>query len=86
VLDRTRVIRILEFRYNQGLSEIMTIMMIIIIIIIIIMRTIPNTKQDIIIGDNEKGTYMLIDVANSGERSEIKKEAKKILKYIKSLQ
>jgi len=44
----------------------------IIIIIIII---------DIIIRDNEKGTRMLVDVANSGDRNVIKKEAEKILKY-----
>jgi hypothetical protein len=42
---------------------------IIIIIIIIIIR------------DNEKRTCMLIDVAISGDRNVIKKEAKKILKY-----
>jgi len=44
-------------------------------------RTIPNNKPDIIICDNEKGTCMLIDVAISGDRNLIKKEAKKILKY-----
>ena len=44
-------------------------------------RTIPNNKPDIIICDNEKGTCMLIDVAISGDRNVIKKEAKKILKY-----
>ena len=60
---------------------------IIIIIIIIINqqvqtgRIIPNNKPDIIICDNEKGTCMLIDVAISGERNVIKKEANKILKY-----
>ena len=31
--------------------------------------------------NNEKGTYMLIDVAISGDRSVIKKEAEKILKH-----
>ena len=36
-------------------------------------RTIPNNKPGIIIGDNEKGTYMLIDVAISGDRNVIKK-------------
>jgi hypothetical protein len=51
-------------------------MMMMIIIIIII----PNSKPDIIRG-NEKGTCMLIDVANSGDRNVIKKEAEKILKY-----
>ena len=44
-------------------------------------RTIPNNKPDIIIHDNEKGSCMLIDVANSGDRNVIKKEAEKILKY-----
>ena len=44
-------------------------------------RTIPSNKPDIIICDNEKGTCMLIDVAISGGRNVIKKEAEKILKY-----
>ena len=44
-------------------------------------RTIPNNKPDIIIRDNEKETCMLIDVAISGDRNVIKKEADKILKY-----
>jgi hypothetical protein len=44
-------------------------------------RTISNNKADIIIRDNEKGTCMLIDVAISGDRNVIKKEAEKILKY-----
>jgi len=44
-------------------------------------RTIPNNKPDIIIGDNEKGTCMLIDVAISGDRNVIKKEGENILKY-----
>ena len=44
-------------------------------------RTIPNNKSDIIIRDNEKTTCMLIDVAISGDRNVIKKEAEKILKY-----
>ena len=43
-------------------------------------RTIPNNKPDVIIRDNEKGTCMLIDVAISGDRNVIKKEAGKILK------
>jgi len=45
-------------------------------------RTIPNNKPDIKISDNEKGTCALIDVAISGDRNVIKKEADKILKYI----
>jgi len=44
-------------------------------------RTIPNNKPDIIICYNEKRTCMLIDVAISGDRNVIKKEAEKILKY-----
>jgi len=44
-------------------------------------RTIPNNKPDIIIRDNENGTCVLIDVAISGDRNVIKKEAEKILKY-----
>jgi hypothetical protein len=44
-------------------------------------RTIHNNKPDIITRDNEKGTCMLIDVAISGDRNVIKKEAEKILKY-----
>jgi len=39
-------------------------------------RTIPNNKLDII---NEN--KMLMDVAISGDRNVIKKEAEKILKY-----
>jgi len=42
---------------------------------------IPNNKRDIIIHDNEKGTCMLIDAANLGDRYVIKKEAEKILQY-----
>ena len=44
-------------------------------------RAIPNNKPDIIIRDNEMRTCMLIDVAISGDRNVIKKEAEKILKY-----
>ena len=38
-------------------------------------RTISNNKPDIIIRDNEKGICMLIDVAISGDRNVIKREA-----------
>jgi len=38
-------------------------------------RTSPNNKPDVIIRDNEKRTCMLIDVAISGDRNMIKKEA-----------
>ena len=44
-------------------------------------RPIPNNISDIIIRDNQKRTCMLIDVAVSGDRNVIKKEAEKILKY-----
>jgi hypothetical protein len=44
-------------------------------------RTIPYDKPDIIIRDNEEGTHMLVDVAISGDRSMMKKEAKKVLEY-----
>jgi len=44
-------------------------------------NNIPNNKPDVIIRDNEKGTCMLIDIAFSGDRNVIKKEAEKILKY-----
>jgi hypothetical protein len=44
-------------------------------------RNILNSKPDIIIRDNERTTCMLIDVAISGDRNVIKKEAEKILKY-----
>jgi hypothetical protein len=44
-------------------------------------RTISNNKPDIIIRDNEKGTYKIIDVAISGDRNVIKKEAEKIVKH-----
>jgi len=37
-------------------------------------RIISNNKPDIKIGDNEKGTCMLIDVAILGERNVIKKK------------
>jgi hypothetical protein len=43
-------------------------------------RTFPNNKPNII-RDNEKRTYMLIDVAISGDINVIIKEAEKILKY-----
>ena len=48
---------------------------------IIIIITIPNNKPDIIVRDNEKRTCVLTEVATSGDRNVIKKEAEKILKY-----
>jgi len=44
-------------------------------------RTIPNNTLEIIIQDNDKGTFTLIDAVISGNRNVIKKEAKKVLKY-----
>jgi uncharacterized protein (DUF1499 family) len=44
-------------------------------------RAIPNNKPDITIRINKKRLCMLIDVAISGDRNVIKKEAEKILKY-----
>jgi len=44
-------------------------------------RNILSNIPDIIIHDNETGTCMLTDVAISGDRNVIKKEAEKILKY-----
>jgi len=44
-------------------------------------RTVSNNKPDVIKRDNGKATCMLIDVAISGERNVIKKEAEKFLKY-----
>jgi hypothetical protein len=44
-------------------------------------RTIPNNNSDIIIRGDGKRTCMLIDVAISGDRNVIKKEAEKTLKY-----
>jgi hypothetical protein len=44
-------------------------------------RTIPNNNLDVIIRDNGKGTCRLIDVAISGDRNVIKKEAETTLKY-----
>jgi hypothetical protein len=40
-----------------------------------------DNKPHTIIRDNEKGTYVLMNVAISGDRNVIKKGAEKILKY-----
>ena len=69
-MDRYSV-NINVYRHNKSGMRLVIIVIIVIIIIIII----------IIIRDNEKGTCMLIDVAISGDRNVIKKEAEKILKY-----
>jgi len=44
-------------------------------------RTISKKKPDIIICDIKQGICMLIDVAITGDRNVIKKEAERILKY-----
>ena len=44
-------------------------------------RPIPYNKPDFAIHNNEKVKYMLIDVAISGDRNVIKKEAEDFLKY-----
>ena len=44
-------------------------------------RTIFNNIPDIIILDYEKRTYILTDVAISGDRNVTNKEAEKVLKY-----
>jgi hypothetical protein len=44
-------------------------------------RTIPNNKLDITLHDAKTETCKIIDVAISGDRNVIKKEAKKILRY-----
>jgi hypothetical protein len=38
-------------------------------------RTITNSKQHVVIGDNGKAACVLIDVAISSDRQVIKKEA-----------
>ena len=43
-------------------------------------RTIPNNKPDITLRDNEKGIYMLIDVATSGDRNVVKKRGREDFK------
>ena len=44
-------------------------------------RTVSSNKPDIIIRENRKGTGMFVNVAISGHRNVIKKEAEKILEY-----
>jgi hypothetical protein len=48
-------------------------------------RTVPNSRPDITIRDNEGGTRILLDVPTSGDRNVIKKETEIILN-IKNLQ
>jgi hypothetical protein len=49
------------------------------------MTNIPHNKPDIIRCGNEQGTCLSVDIAISGYRNVIKKEARKI-KYIKTWQ
>jgi len=44
-------------------------------------RSVPNNRPHIIMRDNERRIYMLLDVAISGGRNVIKKESE-ILKYV----
>ena len=44
-------------------------------------RTKSNNKSDIIIRNNEEGTYLLIGVSISADGNVIKRDAKIILKY-----
>ena len=44
-------------------------------------RIIPNIQPDVRIRDHENGICPLIEIAISGGRNVIKKEAEKILKY-----
>jgi hypothetical protein len=44
-------------------------------------RNFPSNKPDIIIRDNKKETFMLIDVGISGDRNMIKRKAGKILEH-----
>jgi len=50
------------------------------------LTTIPHNKLDIIRCGNEQGTCLSVDTPISGHRNVIKKEAEKMLKYIKTLQ
>jgi hypothetical protein len=43
--------------------------------------TIRNNKQDIVIRDNEKGTFMFIDIGITGENNVMDKETEMTLKY-----
>jgi len=44
-------------------------------------RNVPDHKPDIIILDNEKGTYIVINVAICGHRNLIRKEARRVRKH-----
>ena len=63
--------RVTSRKFGGSHPDVFSLGIIIVIIIIII----------IINRDNEKRTCMLIDVAISGDRHVVKKEAEKILKY-----
>jgi hypothetical protein len=44
-------------------------------------RTVPNNKPDSIMSDNKQETCTIIEVAITGDRNVINKEAEKILIY-----
>ena len=62
-------------------TRTVVVVIVVALVMVVVVVTIPNNKPDIIIRDNEKVTCMLIDVAISGDRNVIKKEAEKILEY-----
>ena len=43
-------------------------------------RTVANSKPDSIMSDNKQGTCVSIDVAVTGDRNVVKREAERILK------
>ena len=45
-------------------------------------RTIPNNKLDIVVRDNGgKNTYLVRDIAISGDKNVVSKEVEKVLNY-----
>jgi hypothetical protein len=50
------------------------------IIVVVIIISIPNNKQDTIIGDDKQGTCMLIDTAIPGDRNVNKKGSREDFK------
>ena len=44
-------------------------------------KTIASNEPDVVVHVNEKGPYMFIDSAVVGDRSVMKREAEKFLKY-----
>ena len=68
-------------RQTRTVVVVLVVVIVVALVMVVVVVTIPNNKPDIIIRDNEKVTCMLIDVAISGDRNVIKKEAEKILEY-----